>query len=291
MVKTVIIVIVVTCLPAGAAWAQSSTPSLYERQSSSQPPANKLPELLTEIGLDQKLDAQVPLDLPFTDEAGRDVRLGDYFGRKPVILTLVYYECPMLCTQVLNGLTSALGVLSFTVGREFDIVTVSFDPKETPELAAAKKAAYLDRYKREGAGTGWHFLTGDERSIAALTKAVGFRYAYNASIDQYAHVSGIIVLTPGGRLSRYFYGIEYGPRDVRLALVEAADRRIGTPADQLLLYCFHYDPKSARYSFAIMRVVRTLGIGTVLAMAAGIVMLRRREPGQRGGRGDSRNEK
>ena len=183
----------------------------------------------------------------------------------------------MLCTQVLNGLTSALGVLSFSIGQEFDVVTVSFDPKETPELAAAKKAAYVNRYKREGAGRGWHFLTGDERSIAALTKAVGFRYAYNASIDQYAHVSGIMVLTPEGRLSRYFYGIEYGPRDVRLALIEAADRRIGTPADQLLLYCFHYDPKSARYSFAIMRLVRTLGVATVLAMVGGIIILRRRE--------------
>jgi protein SCO1/2 len=277
MVRAFLTVVIVTCLTAGAARAQSDTPSLYERQSSSQPPSNKLPEVLTEIGLDQRLDAQVPLDLRFKDEAGRDVRLGDYFGRKPVILTLVYYECPMLCTQVLNGLTSALGVLSFTVGQEFDIVTVSFDPKETPELAAAKKAAYLDRYKRKGAGRGWHFLTGDERSIAALTKAVGFRYAYNASIDQYAHVSGIMVLTPEGRLSRYFYGIEYGPRDVRLALIEAADRRIGTPADQLLLYCFHYDPKSARYSLAIMRLVRTLGVATVLAMVGGIVVLCRRE--------------
>ena len=277
--RTFLTALIVTCLSAGAAGAQSDTPSLYERQSSSQPPSNKLPELLTDIGLDQQLDAQVPLDLRFRDEAGRDVRLGHYFGRKPVILTLVYYECPMLCTQVLNGLTSALGVLSFTVGQEFDIVTVSFDPKETPALAAAKKVAYLDRYKREGAGRGWHFLTGDERSIAALTKAVGFRYAYNAGIDQYAHVSGIMVLTPEGRLSRYFYGIEYGPRDVRLALIEAADRRIGTPADQLLLYCFHYDPKSARYSLAIMRIVRTLGIATVVAMVGGIVILRRRERG------------
>jgi protein SCO1/2 len=276
-VRTFLTALIVTCLSAGAAGAQSDTPSLYERQSSSQPPSNKLPELLTDIGLDQRLDAQVPPDLRFRDEAGREVRLGDYFGTKPVILTLVYYECPMLCTQVLNGLTSALGVLSFSIGQEFDVVTVSFDPKETPGLAAAKKAAYVNRYKREGAGRGWHFLTGEQRSIAALTKAVGFRYAYNASIDQYAHVSGIMVLTPEGRLSRYFYGIEYGPRDVRLALIEAADRRIGTPADQLLLYCFHYDPKSARYSFAIMRLVRTLGVATVLAMVGGIVILRRRE--------------
>jgi protein SCO1 len=282
-VRTFLTALIVTSLSAGAAGAQSDTPSLYERQSSSQPPSNKLPELLTDIGLDQRLDAQVPPDLRFRDEAGREVRLGDYFGTKPVILTLVYYECPMLCTQVLNGLTSALGVLSFSIGQEFDVVTVSFDPKETPELAATKKAAYVNRYKREGAGRGWHFLTGEQRSIAALTKAVGFRYAYNASIDQYAHVSGIMVLTPEGRLSRYFYGIEYGPRDVRLALIEAADRRIGTPADQLLLYCFHYDPKSARYSFAIMRLVRTLGVATVLAMVGGIIILRRREHGQSGG--------
>jgi len=268
--------VIVACLSAGSAWAQS-TPSLYERESSSQPPANKLPELLTEIGLDQKLNAQVPLELPFKDETGRDVRLGDFFGKRPVILTLVYYECPMLCTQVLNGLTSALGVLEFGVGQQFDIVTVSFDPKETPELAAAKKAAYLQRYKRANAESGWHFLTGDEKAIAALTKAVGFRYAYNASIDQYAHVSGIMVLTPAGRMSRYFFGIDYGPRDLRLALIEAADQKIGTPVDQLLLYCFHYDPKSARYSFAVMRLVRAAGVTTVLALVAGVLVLRRRE--------------
>jgi len=280
--RVLIAAAIVTCLATGSASAQSSTPSLYERESSSQPPSNKLPELLTEIGLDQKLNAQVPLELPFKDEDGRDVRLGDYFGKRPVILTLVYYECPMLCTQVLNGLTSALGVLKFSVGQEFDIVTVSFDPKETPELASAKKAAYIQRYKRAGAENGWHFLTGGEKSIAALTKAVGFRYAYNAGIDQYAHVSGIMVLTPDGRMSRYFYGIEYGPRDVRLALIEAADKRIGTPVDQSLLYCFHYDPKSARYSFAIMRMVRAAGVTTVLALVAGVFMLRRREAGGRG---------
>ena len=281
MLRVLTTAAIVTCLSAGSAWAQS-TPSLYERESSSQPPSNKLPELLAEIGLDQKLNEQVPLDLPFKDEAGRHVRLGEFFGKRPVILTLVYYECPMLCTQVLNGLTSALGVLSFSVGQEFDIVTVSFDPQETPELASAKKTAYLERYNRAGAGNGWHFLTGDDKSIAALTKAVGFRYAYNASTDQYAHVSGVMVLTPEGKLSRYFYGIEYGPRDVRLALIEAAGRKIGTPVDQLLLYCFHYDPKSARYSLAIMRLVRTAGLATVLALAAGVFVLRRREPGGRG---------
>jgi protein SCO1/2 len=271
------IVTLVTLCAAGPLAAQQGGPSLYQRQTTAQPPTNKLPELLTEIGLDQRLDAQVPMDLPFKDEAGRTVRLGDYFGKRPVILTLVYYECPMLCTQVLNGLTSALGVLNFSVGKEFDIVTVSFDPGETPELAAAKKAAYLERYGREGAGAGWHFLTGDPKAIAALTKTVGFRYAYNEKLDEYAHVSGIMILTPDGKLSRYFYGIEYGPRDVRLALIEAADRKIGSATDTFLLYCFHYDPKSAKYSFAVMRVLRTAGVATVLAIVGGIFLMRRRE--------------
>jgi protein SCO1/2 len=272
-----VVSLLVGVLAAGTVSAQPNGPSLYERQDAGQPPANQMPQLLTEIGLDQRLDQQLPSDLPFRDERGRDVRLGDFFGKKPVILTLVYYECPMLCTQVLNGLTSALGVLNFSVGKEFDIVTISFDPGETPELARAKKASYIDRYKREGAAEGWHFLTGTQRSIEALTKAVGFRYAYNASVDQYAHVSGIMVLTPEGRLSRYFYGIEYAPRDVRLALIEAADHRIGSPVDQLFLYCFHYDPKSAKYSLAVMRVVRGAGILTLAAMVVGIVVMRRRE--------------
>jgi protein SCO1 len=263
---------------AAPAAAQSSAGgSFYEPRDSSQPPSNRMPQLLTEIGLDQKLNEPLPLELPFTDEQGRTVKLGDYFGKRPVILTLVYYECPMLCTQVLNGLSSSIGVLQFDVGREFDIVTVSFDPKETPDLAAAKKASYLERYKRPGAAAGWHFLTGSQKSIEKLTKAVGFRYAYNEGTDQYAHVSGIMVATPDGRLSHYFYGIEYGPRDLRLALIEAGDRKIGSPVDQLLLYCFHYDPKSAKYSVAVMRLVRTAGLATVLAIVTGIVVMRRRD--------------
>lgn len=262
---------------AAPAQAQSAGGSFYEPKDASQPPSTRLPQLLTEIGLDQKLNAQVPLDLPFVDEAGRPVTLGDYFGKRPVVLTLVYYECPMLCTQVLNGLSSSIGVLQFDVGREFDIVTVSFDPQETPDLASAKKASYVERYARPGAAGGWHFLTGSQKSIEALTKAVGFRYAYNGSTDQYAHVSGIMILTPDGKLSRYFYGIEYGPRDLRLALIEAADRKIGTPVDQLLLYCFHYDPKSAKYSVAVVRLMRSAGVVTLVAIVAGIVVLRRRE--------------
>jgi protein SCO1/2 len=267
---------ILAALPIGAA-AQEPVRLPTQRLNKAVPPAGTMPTLLQDIGLDQKLNEPLPLTLKFNDEQGREVALGDYFGRRPVILVLAYYECPMLCTQVLNGLVSAIGVLNFSVGREFDIVTVSFDPGETPELARGKKAAYIERYKREGAEAGWHFLTGSQHSITQLTRAVGFRYAYNAEVDQYAHPSGILVATPDGRLSRYFYGIEYGPRDLRLALIEAADGRIGTPVDQLLLACFHYDPKSGKYSLAIMRLVQTAGILTVVAIGLTILMLRRRE--------------
>jgi protein SCO1/2 len=248
-----------------------------DRVTTDIPPANRMPELLKEIGLDQRLDGQLPLDARFKDETGRDVTLRRYFGNRPVILTLVYYECPMLCTQVLNGVVSALGVMEFSIGKEFDVVTISFDPGETPALAAAKKATYIERYNRAGADRGWHFLTGSAKSIAAVTKSVGFRYAYNQEADQYAHASGFMVLTPDARLSRYFYGIEYGPRDIRLALIEAGNRKIGSIVDQLFLYCFHYDPKSARYSVAIVRLVRGAGVLTVLAMAAAVLVMRRRE--------------
>jgi len=251
-----------------------------ERVDAIAPPANEMPRLLTEIGLDQRLNEALPLDLPFRDEQGRAVTLAQYFGERPVILTLVYYECPMLCTQVLNGLVSALGVLPFSIGEEYDVVTISFDPDETPELASAKKAAYLERYDRAGAERGWHFLTGSPRSIRAVTEAVGFRYAYNEGVDQFAHVSGFMVLTPEGRLSRYFYGIEYGPRDIRLALIEAGDGRIGSAVDQLFLYCFHYDPRSGKYSLAVMRVVRAAGVLTVGLVVGAIVVMRRRERGK-----------
>ena len=248
-----------------------------ERITEAVPPAGAMPSLLQDIGLDQKLNEKLPLTLDFVDETGRAVKLGDYFGSRPVILALVYYECPMLCTQVLNGLVSALGVMNFTAGKDFDVVAVSFDPGETPVLARGKKAAYVERYKRPGSDAGWHFLTGSQHSITQLTRAVGFRYAYNAEIDQYAHASGIMVVTPDGRLSHYFYGIEYGPRDLRLALVDAADRKIGSPVDQLLLACFHYDPKSGKYSFAIMRFVQGAGILTVAGIGLGLVLLRRRD--------------
>lgn len=268
---TIAIIISAALSSAGALHAQGLAPDDAGQ------PAKAKPGVLSKVGIDQRLNQQVPLDLPFTDETGREVRLGDYFGKRPVVLALVYYDCPMLCTQVLNGVASAIGVLNFSVGREFDIVTVSFDPSDTPEKARAKKAAYIERYKRDGAAQGWHFLTGNQREISALTRAVGFRYAFNAEVAQFAHPSGIMVVTPDGRLSHYFYGIEYGPRDLRLALIDAADRRIGSPADQLLLACFHYDPKSGRYSLAIMRLVRAAGLATIGGIGAMILVLRRRE--------------
>ena len=236
-----------------------------------------LPAPLREIGFDQYIDQRVPLDTTFRDESGATVRLGDYFGRKPVVLVFAYYDCPMLCTQVINGLSSALGVMSLNPGRDFEIVTVSFNPRDTPASAAAKKANYLERYRRPGAAAGWHFLTGDQANIDRLTKAAGFRYAWDAETGQYAHPSGVIVLTPDGRLSKYLFGIEYGPRDLRLGIVEASAGKVGTPVDSLLLYCYHYDPMTGRYGLAIMRAIRMAGAATVLAIGAFIVVMVRRE--------------
>ena len=269
--------IAVLALGVGMAQAQDLGPAPGERVGTAVPPAGQMPELLQEVGLDQRLNAQVPLGLTFKDENGRVVKLGDYFGKRPVILTLNYFECPMLCTEVLNGLVSALSVMNFSIGKEFDVVTVSFDPRDTPERARQKKAAYLGRYKRPGSESGWHFLTGSDHEIAALTRAVGFRYAYNAKAGQFAHASGVMVATPEGRLSHYFYGIEYGPRDLRLALVDASDHKIGTAVDQVLLACFHYDPSSGRYSMAVMTAVRAAGVAMVVLIAGAIVLMRRRE--------------
>ena len=271
------ILVATLALGVVAAQAQDLGPAPGERVGTAVPPAGQMPELLQEVGLDQKLNTQVPLGLKFKDEDGRVVTLGDYFGKRPVILTLNYFECPMLCTEVLNGLVSALGVMNFSIGKEFDVVTVSFDPRDTPERARQKKAAYLRRYKRPGSESGWHFLTGSDHEIAALTRAVGFRYAYNAKAGQFAHASGVMVATPEGRLSHYFYGIEYGPRDLRLALVEASNHKIGTAVDQVLLACFHYDPSSGRYSMAVMTAVRAAGLAMVGLIAGAIVLMRRRE--------------
>ena len=228
--------------------------------------AGERPNLLRDIRFDQKLGAQVPGDLLFRDEDGKPVQLGSYFGKRPVILSLVYYECPMLCSQILTGLTSALDVLTFSAGQEFDVVVVSFNPKEGPGLARAKKDTYMERYKRPGSEGGWHFLTGPQESIAQLTETVGFKYAWDEEIKQYAHAAGVIVLTPQGRVSKYFFGIEYSPRDLKFGLMQATDQKIGTQVDNLLLYCYHYDPATGQYGVATMTAVRIGGALTILAL-------------------------
>jgi protein SCO1 len=235
------------------------------------PPRPATPGVLQEVGFDQRLGENVPLDLAFTDEAGRSVKLADYFGKKPVVLSLVYYDCPMLCTLSLNGLAGALEVLSFVPGQEFEVLTVSFDSRETPALAAAKKKAYMARYRRPGAHAGWHFLTGSDESIAALTRAVGFRYVWDEATRQFAHPAGVVVLTPEAKISHYLFGVEYAPKDLRLALVAAASGRIGNAADQLLLYCYSYDPQNGRFSASILNIVRLLAVLTVVGLAAFIV--------------------
>jgi protein SCO1/2 len=273
-------VVFVFCLAAAAAMAQPgqlapAQPSLSMQDSSLKP---ALPGELQDVGIDQKLDQQVPLNLVFHDEAGRDVPLSTFFAsRKPVILALVYYRCPMLCTQILTGLESCLKAVSFNPGQDFEVVSISFDPKDTPELAASKKQLYLRRYGRAGTANGWHFLTGDAGNIKALLDAVGYRVKYDPKTDQYAHASGIMVATPDGRLSKYFYGVEYSPRDVRLGLVEAAQNKIGTPVDQLLLFCYHYDPATGKYGAVALNVVRLAGAGFVLIGGAFLMILFRRE--------------
>ncbi len=245
-----------------------------------QPPVGPVPtgrsnEVLKQVNIEQRLGNRIPLDLKFRDESGREVRLAEYFAKgKPVALTLVYYECPMLCSQVLNGAVGAFQGLQFTAGREFEVVTVSFDPREGPDLAARKKETYLNRYKREGAGQGWHFLTGDEASIKALADAVGFRYAWDEQSQQFAHASAIMVATPQGRLSHYFYGIDYAPRDLRLALVEASEGKVGSPVDALMLFCYHYDPAAGRFA-PVMGVLRVAGVLTVAGVVALLLYLRR----------------
>jgi protein SCO1/2 len=236
-----------------------------------------LPPQLRDVGIDQRLNARVPLELGFRDESGAPVALRSYFGRRPVVLALVYYECPMLCTMVLNGLLKSLRAINLDAGRDFEVVTVSFDPSETHELAAAKKQSYVERYSRPTAAAGWHFLTGEEEAIRKLTQAVGFRYKYDPATNQFAHASAIMVLTPDGRLARYLYGIEYAPRDLRLALVEAAAGKIGTAVDQVLLYCFHYDPATGKYSLLIMNIIRAAGAATVVALGLFMLVMFRRD--------------
>jgi protein SCO1/2 len=233
-------------------------------------PAGEKPRDLDDVRIDQKLDGPLPLGAKFRDENGNEVKLGDYFGSKPVVLALVYYSCPMLCNQVLNGMTSSLDILkNFSIGKEFEVITVSFDPRETPDLAREKKETYLSWYKRDGAADGWHFLTGDQANIDLLTESAGFHYKWDAKTNQFIHASGIMIATGDGKLARYFYGIEYAPKDLRLGLVEASAGKIGSPVDQLLLYCYHYDPSSGKYGAAVMNLLR---IGAVLTLIAIIGM-------------------
>jgi protein SCO1/2 len=251
--------------------------------------ATVLPGPLREVGFDQRLNEQVPLDLVFRDESGKAVQLGDYIGTdptRPTVLALVYYECPMLCSLVLHGMLGSLKALSFDIGDEFNIVTVSFNPKETPELAAAKKKQYVESYGRPRAAEGWHFLTGREEAIQQLTQAVGFRYTYDHETNQYIHASGIVVLTPQGKISHYFYGIEYAPRDLRLGLVEASANKIGSPIDQVLLFCYHYDPATGKYGFLIMNAIRVAGFATVLALGTFIIVMLRRDRHNKRGNGE-----
>ncbi len=235
------------------------------------------PPILRGVGYDQRLGDRVPLDLAFRDEAGQQVALKQYFGKRPVVLALAYYECPGLCTLVLNGMLRAFRTLAFIIGNEYDVVIVSIDPRETPALAARKKQSYLDKYRRDGAGRGWHFLTGREPSITALAKSVGFRYAYDAASGQYAHPAGLVVLTPAGQIARYQFGVEFSPRDLRLSLVEASHEKIGTPVDDLLLYCFAYDPATGKYGAAVTNLVRAGGVITVLLLGGLISVLLWRE--------------
>jgi protein SCO1 len=234
------------------------------------------PDLLKKVALEQRLNAQVPLDLVFRDEHGHPVPLGTYFGKRPVVLSLAYYECPMLCTLALNGQLRAFRSLDFSVGREFEVVVVSINPKETPALAAAKKATYLSSYRRSGAGNGWHFLTGTEPSIRALADAVGYKYEYDPESKQYAHPTGLMVITPEGRIAAYQYGVEYSARDLRLALVGASDEKIGSPVAEVVLYCFHYDPATGKYSLAILKLVRVGAALTILALLAFFLIASRR---------------
>jgi protein SCO1/2 len=261
----------------GFAAAASAAPITPPPLGSFKEGSNEAPGALEGVGIKQRLGEQLPLDTVFRDEDGREVRIGDYFGDKPVVLAMAYYECPMLCTLVLNGLVKALRPLGFTAGDEFEVVTISIDPEEGPELARGKKEAYLESYERRGGGDGFHFLTGEEASIRAVADSIGFSYTYLPETGEYAHGAAIYVLTPAGKISHYFFGVEFSSRDLRLALVEAADEHIGNVVDQLMLYCFRYDPTAGKYSAAALAIVRLGGVVTVLSLAGFIGLSRWRE--------------
>lgn len=244
------------------------------------PPASRVPPAFRDVGIDQKLNQQVPLDIPFRDENGNTVALREFFGKRPVILSLVYYECPMLCTTSLNGLEQSMKEMKLDLGKDYDVVTVSFDPTEQPSLAAAKKAVYVGLYGRPGAADAWHFLTGDQDSIDRLTQAVGFRYHYDKNIKQFIHATGIIVLTPEGKVARYFYGIQYPAGNLRLGLVEASQGKIGNPVDAILLYCCEYDPQTGKYSLIISRALQIGAAVTVVCLGGLMLVMFKVTPGR-----------
>ena len=260
-----------------SALGQGMTPGIMS------PPANVRPPGLKNVGMEQHLNEQIPPELTFRDENGTPVRLADYFGKKPMILNLVYYQCPMLCGEVLSGLESALRVLKFDVGDQFDVLTVSFDPRETPAMATAKKTEFLKRYGRPGAAQGWHFLTGPQQSIDALTQAAGFQYEYDAKSGQFAHTTAIMVLTPEGRIAQYYYGVEYAPKDLRLGIIQASQNKIGNLVDQVLLYCYHYDPATGKYGAVVMRILRLAGAATILTLGLFMIVMFRRGSSIRSG--------
>lgn len=237
------------------------------------PPSNVRPPHLENVGIEQHLNAQIPANLAFTDDTGRSVELGEYFGKKPLIFNLVYYNCTMLCGEELAGLTSAMKLVKFDLGKEFEVVTVSFDPRETPAIAAAKKKDFIERYGRPGASEGWHFLTGSSESINALANAVGFKYQYDPKTNQYAHATAIMILTPQGHISRYLYGVDFPPKDLRMGLVEASQEKIGNAVDQVLLYCYHYDPATGKYGAVISNILKLGGAITIVFLGGLLLIL------------------
>jgi protein SCO1 len=254
-----------------SAWGQGMTRGIMA------PPANERPPGLKDVGIEQRLNEPIPPHLSFRDETGTPVRLGDYFGSQPIILDLAYYRCPMLCGELLAGLTSALKVMKLDVGKDFQVLIVSFDPRETPQDASETKAVYLKRYGRPGAERGWHFLTGRQESIALLTRAAGFQYHYDAKTGRFAHSTAIMVLTPQGKIAQYYYGVEFSPKDLRLALVEASQNKIGNLVDQILLYCYHYDPDAGKYNVVIFRLLRLAAVLTMLLLGGFMILMFRRD--------------
>jgi len=278
-----VLLILVYCGVASTSFAQLNQPGpsspLYGARPSTGDPSTGLPTALRDVRIEQKLNQQLPLDLVFRDESGAQVKLGQYFGQKPVVLAFVYYDCPMLCTQVLNGMVTSFRVLPFEMGKEFDVVTISFDPRETPELAASKKKVYVDylpEKMKASARNGWHFLTGDAANIERITDAAGFRYHYDEKTKQFAHASAIMVATPEGKLSHYFYGVNYSARDLRFGLIESSQHKIGSVTEQLSLYCYQYDPTKGTYGAAVMRILRITGVLTFLGIIALIFFLKPR---------------